>query len=360
MTGEIRVGVIGAVWGERAHVPSIKDLPEFELAAICTGHPETAEAMKERTGAPKAYSDVSQLVQDPDIDLITISTRVPLHKPFAEAALNAGKHVFSEWPMALDVPEAQEMVRLAKDNNRIGSVGLQRRWSPVHMYLRHLVEDGYIGEVLNFSMNVFAPQYIQPTTTARWWLPIKEEGGNALTIAGGSAIDSLCWVLGDPAELAASVETRLKQWTWADTGETIDVTAPDTVMASIRLKSGALGSVAISRVSWHGSGSRLEIYGTKGSLHLLQGQGQGQILMGAKGGEELQELVPPSEFTFVPEIPQNAMYFAVAQTFRKLADAIKHGQEFNPDFGTALHLHRILESIERASAEKKWIRVELD
>ena len=82
--------------------------------------------------------------------------------------------------------------------------------------------------------------------------------------------------------------------------------------------------------------------------------------MGAKGGEDLQELVPPSEFNFVPEIPQDAMYFAVAQTFKKLADAIKNGQDFSPDFGTALHLHRILECIERASVEKKWVKVDLD
>ncbi len=358
---KVRVAVIGATWGERAHVAAAKSLPEMELAAVCTAHPETAAAMAERTGAAKAYSDVAELVRDPDIDLVTIAVRPALHHPLAEVALKAGKHVYCEWPAALNVAQAQDLANLARDNNRMVSVGLQARWSPILMNMQRLIQEGYVGQVLNFAFTQIMSQYQRPTASNRWWTTIREEGGNALTLQGGAAMQVLTWVLGDPAELAAAADVRLKQWTWSDTGETIDVSSPDSLAISIRMKSGAVGTVTISRVSWNGSGQRLEIYGTEGSLHLTRIESDGrrrQALLGSKGDEPLQELLPPQEFTFVTEVPGYATVFPLAQSFRKLAGAITTGQPTEPNAETALRIHRVLAAIAQASDEKRWVPVE--
>ena len=355
---KVRVGVIGATWGERAHVPAVKALPEMELAAVCTAHRETAEAMAQRTGAPKAYSDAAQLLQDPDIDLVTIAVRPALHHPLAEAALKAGKHVYCEWPAALNVAQAQDLVNLARESKRMVMVGLQAQWSPIIMHMRRLMQEEYVGEVLNFAFTQIMSQYQRPTHSGRWWTTVKEEGGSTLFLQGGAVMQVLTWVLGDPTELAAAADVRLKQWTWSDTGETIDVTSPDTLAIALRLKSGAVGTVTVSRVSWNGSGQRLEIYGTEGSLQLTRIESEGrrrQALLGAKDDEPLQELTPPEDLFFVSEVPRYATLFPVAQSFRQLARAIRTGEPTEPGPDTTLSLHRILAAIEQASQEKRWV-----
>ncbi len=358
---KLRVGVIGATWGERAHAAAVKSLPEMELAAVCTAHPETAAAMAERTGAAKAYNDIGQLVGDPDIDLITIAARPSLHHPLAEAALKAGKHVYCEWPTALSVAEAEDLVRLAKEKNRLVSVGLQARWSPIIMNLQRLVQEGYVGEVLNFNFGQVSSQYQRPTPSDRWWTRVNEEGGSALSLHGGAALQVITWALGQPAELAATADVRLKKVTWSDTGETIEPSSPDTVVANIRMESGVVGTLTISRISWNGSGQRFEIYGTEGSLHLTRVESDGrrrQALLGAKGDEPLEELPTPEEFSFVPEVPPYATVFPVAQSFRMLGRAILSGEPVEPSIETGLRIHHILAAMDRASTEKRWVPVE--
>ncbi len=359
---KVRVAVIGATWGERAHVPAAKSLPEMELAAVCTAHPETAAAMAERTGAAMAYSDISQLVRDPDIDLVTIAARPALHHPLAAAAIKGGKHVYCEWPAALNVAEAEDLAKLARDHSRMVSVGLQARWSPIIMNMQRLIQEGYVGEVLNFNFAQIMSQYQRPTASARWWTAIKEEGGSTLSLQGGAALQVLTWVLGDPAELAAAADVRLKQWTWSDTGETIDVSSPDTLAITMRMEGGAVGTLTISRVSWNGSGQRFEIYGTEGSLQLTRIESEGrrrQALLGSKGDEPLEELIAPQEFTFVSEVPGYATIFPVAQSFRKLAAAIRTGEPTEPSAETGLRIHRVLAAIQQASDEKRWVSIGL-
>src|SRR5581483_11731598 len=101
----IRVGVIGATWGERALAPAVKSLPEMELAAACTAHEDTAKAMAERIGAPRAYGDYEKLVADPKIDAVAVAVRPALHFPITQAALKAGKHVYCEWPSGLGLDQ---------------------------------------------------------------------------------------------------------------------------------------------------------------------------------------------------------------------------------------------------------------
>lgn len=361
---KIRVGVIGARWGEQALVAAVKSLPEMELAAVCTAHPETAEAMAARTGAPKAYGDYLKLVEDRDIDLIAVSVRPALHHPITKAALNTGKHVYCEWPGGLNLGQVEDLLALSRQKQLMTAVGLQARWSPVVMWFHRLMREGYVGDVLNFSFTQMMSQYNRPTPSARWWTTKEEEGGTALTLQGGAVFDLLSFIAGDPAELAASVDVRLKQWTWSDTKETVDVTAPDTVAVALRLKSGAVGTVTISRVSWQGSGQRLEIYGTKGSLQLglvwnEAIKGRRLVLMGGKAGEPPKELPVPEELFFTPEMPSESQHYPVAQSFRQLGQAIRSKEPMEPDYRTAVRIHRILAAIDQASQERRWVSVDL-
>ncbi len=97
---KIRVGTIGANadrgWGSSAHIPALRTLPQYELTAVCTAHQDTAEESARRFGDRLAFHDHREMVNHPDIDLVTVAVRVPYHRELTADALNAGKHVYTE------------------------------------------------------------------------------------------------------------------------------------------------------------------------------------------------------------------------------------------------------------------------
>ena len=100
LENKIRIGIIGANanygWSMRAHLPALLALPEYELTAVCTSNAETAAESAKAYGARLPFHDYQEMVVHPDIDLVSVSVRVPLHHDMVMAALQAGKHVFCE------------------------------------------------------------------------------------------------------------------------------------------------------------------------------------------------------------------------------------------------------------------------
>src|ERR1700692_2254576 len=130
-TEKIRVGIIGASmrtgWGRDAHIPALSALPEFEITAVSTSRQETADETAKHFGVPPAFADPCKMVQHPDVDLVTICVRVPFHHQLGMAALNAGKHLYCEWPLAATTEQAQQMRDLAVLQGVHHMVGLKAR-----------------------------------------------------------------------------------------------------------------------------------------------------------------------------------------------------------------------------------------
>src|SRR3954468_5507225 len=116
--GKIRVGIVGASasrgFASIAHIPALHALPQFEIAAVCTTRPETAQAAARHYGAPLAFSDPDEMARHPDVDLVTVSVKVPDHYRPVMAAIEAGKHVYCEWPLGRDTDEANRMLDAAE------------------------------------------------------------------------------------------------------------------------------------------------------------------------------------------------------------------------------------------------------
>src|SRR4051794_26760638 len=272
MAAKIRVGIVGATvtqggsgWGANAHVPALHALPDYELKAVCTAHEETAKASAEAFGAELAFHDIEEMIAHPDVDLIVVVVRVPGHHALVMSALEAGKAVFCEWPLGATVAEAEDMATLARERSVATIVGLQARSDPSIMYARELVHQGYIGEIVSASMRSVS-QAIPNRGEGRIWQGDKRNGANTLTIAGGHAIDALCFVLGEFTEVSARLATRIAEWHNTDTGETMKVDSPDWISVSGPLKSGAEVSFLTTTVPFNPSGNRFEIYGREGTI----------------------------------------------------------------------------------------------
>jgi predicted dehydrogenase len=135
----------------------------------------------------------------------------------------------------------------------------------------------------------------------------------------------------------------------------VDVTAPDNVLVQGRLENGAVANAYVGVHPYHGSGHRLEIYGTDGTLVMIGGGQSGEelqrrIMGGQKGDKALQELPVPERFTWVPDAVRNGgPAYDVGQMWVKFAEAIRTGAEIEPDFDHAVRRHRSLDAIVRAS-----------
>ena len=120
-SSKIRVGIVGANpqrgFASVAHIPALQALPDFEIIAVCTSRQDSAEAAARHLGARLAFSDCEKLAQHPDVDLVTVSVKVPDHYRPVMAAIEAGKHVYSEWPLGRDTAEA---IRHARCGERQG------------------------------------------------------------------------------------------------------------------------------------------------------------------------------------------------------------------------------------------------
>ena len=267
MADTIRTGIVGATvtqggsgWGANAHVPALHLLPDYTLQAVCTAHEDTAQASKAKFDAVHAFHDIDAMAQHPEIDLVVVCVRVPGHKNLVMAGLHAHKAVFCEWPLGATLAEAQEMATCAKARGLKTIVGLQARSDPTLMYARDLIHEGYIGEVLTANLRVISQQALE-RGAGRIWQGNRTNGANTLTIAGGHAIDGLCYVLGEFDALAARLATRIKAWKSTETGQDVPVDSPDTISVAGVLQSGAEVSVHVAAIPFHPSGTRLEIYG---------------------------------------------------------------------------------------------------
>jgi predicted dehydrogenase len=362
MADKVRLGFVGAnvraAWASQSHFPALLASPDVELTAVCTTRPATAEEAREAFGAKLAFSDWREMVQSADIDAVAVVVRVPEHYGPTRAALEAGKHVYTEWPLGRSTTEAEELAALARSAGVQTVIGLQSRVSPTLMYMKELLETGYVGEPLSINMSGFrVNQSHMPS--ARTWQADARLGANTLTIAFGHVVDALRFVAGDFTRVRTLVKVQTPRWHETDTGNAVEVTSPDTVLVSGVLASGAVASVHVAAVAWAGSGFRMEIYGRGGTLvvtgSVSSQRGETLRLRGAHGTSELTDLEVPDRFVVVPHDFPRGDPFNVGQMYRLFAEGIRTGQSSAPSFETAVGLHRFLDAITESSVSAREV-----
>jgi predicted dehydrogenase len=366
MTDKIRVGIVGATvtpggsgWGANAHVPALKALPQYELTGVCTAHEDTAKASAAAFGAERAFHRFSDMAGHPEIDLIVVCVRVPAHRDLVVDGLKAGKPVFCEWPLGRTLAEAEEMAGLARQRSLKTIVGLQARSAPAILYARDLIRAGYIGDVLTANLTCAVQAQLQ-RGPGRIWQGIRANGANVLTITGGHAIDALCAVLGEFAEVSARVSTRIPEWRTPD-GKAVPVDSPDSINVVGRMVSGAEVSVNVAAGPSNPGGNRIEIYGREGALVLRAdgsfNTGPSQLHAG-KGKEPMASMPVPAKYKFAPEATPGGQPYNVAQAYARAADALRGGGSFDVDFNLAVQRHKLIDAIERSSATGRSVKVD--
>jgi predicted dehydrogenase len=194
----------------------------------------------------------------------------------------------------------------------------------------------------------------------RIWQGVRANGANTLTIAGGHAIDALCTVLGEFAELSARVSTRIPEWRDLS-GNPVPVDAPDSINVVGRMVSGAEVSINVAAVPSNPDGNRMEIYGREGALVIRAvgslNIGPSQVHAG-RGKEPMTPMPVPSKYKVAPEGTPAGPAYNVAQAYARAADALRGAGSFDVDFNLAVQRHKLIDAIERSSATGRSVKVD--
>ena len=355
---KIRVGIIGADpdrgWAKQAHIPALKSLSDdFEITALSTTRRESADAASKLFGVPLAYDNHQELVDSTSVDVVALTVKVPHHLELATAALNARKAVYCEWPLGNGLKEAETLAALAKQKGVLAVSGLQARSAPSVAYVRDLIKQRYVGEVLSTTLIGSGMGWGPTVEPFNAYLNDKKNGATMLSIALGHAADALCHCLGEIRELSATMTMRRKSFTVAGMGESKPMAVDDQVAVSGLLEGGAAFSIHYRGGSSRGTNLLWEINGTDGDLQLTADGGQAQLfemnVRGGKGAQTSLEILPvPEEYRWAP--PQPGLGTNVAQAWARFACDYRQGTRLCPTFDDAVKRHRMLSAIETAAA----------
>ncbi|WP_320167959.1 Gfo/Idh/MocA family oxidoreductase [Mangrovibacterium marinum] len=257
--GAVRWGIIGC--GDVTEVksgPAFQKTEHSELIAVMRRNAEKAADYAHRHGVPKWYADADQLIADPDINAIYIATPPGTHALYAIKAMQAGKPVYVEKPMAATYAECLEMLKVSKETGMPLNVAYYRRTLPAYLKAKELIENGTLGQILTVSITLHKAADEHSTSKDNWRLDPKIAGGGLFYDLASHQLDYLDFLFGPVTEVNGMAYNKAGYYE-----------AEDTVSAIFTFKNGVTGTGSwCFVVDQSAEQDKIEISGTKGRLSL--------------------------------------------------------------------------------------------
>ncbi len=366
----IGVGLIGSGFMGKAHAlawnavrPVFGDIPKIRLAHLGDANDGLAKAKADEFGFAKGSGDWRAVVNDPDVDVVSITTPNKFHLEMANAALAAGKHVWCEKPMAPTIAEAEKMLAAAKASGKVTVLGYNYIQNPVIRHIRQLLSEGTIGEINHvrvemdedFMADPEAP-FQQRHEKANGWGAIDDFGVHPLSIIL-TLFGPLDKVMCDMSKPYAMRKTPQ--------GER-EVEVYDIATILMRLKNGAAGHIAISRTAWGRKGRiALMIVGTKGTILFDQERfNEFQLYLTADRATEAgfrTVLTAPHHKPYDRFIPAagHSLGFGDLKVIecRQLVGRMLGEVSLSIDFAEGIEIERAVNAMARSFQEERWVTV---
>ena len=367
------LGLIGTGFMGKAHALAyraapavIGDVPHVRLAALCDTPADRAETMARQLGFARATDNWRDVIGDPAVDIVSVTTPNALHHEMALAAIAAGKHVHCEKPLALTLKQAEEMEAAARAAGTRTMVGYNYIHNPAVSHARALIETGRIGRAVHFRGWVDEDYQADPDLPWTWRARRAEAGLGTLGDLGCHLVSMAHVLMGPIDSLIADTQIIHETRPLAEGSGRAEVENEDTASAIVRFANGAQGSICTSRSAW-GRKNKLdwEVHGTAGmiafsqerlnelQLYLSEGpkteQGFRTILTGPEHPPYGQFCPAPGHQLGIGDLKT----IEVAQFLR----AIAKGRDAFPNFTDALGFERVVHAIDQSARDGR--RVEL-
>jgi predicted dehydrogenase len=356
MSKALQVGIIGASptrgWARISHVPAVQALDGLELTAVVSSDQTKADAAAQAYGARVGYGSAKDMFADPNVDIVSVCVKVPDHLDLVRGAVEAGKHVYCEWPLGRNLTEAKEIAAGARKAGVHVAIGLQARRNPASSQAGALIADGAIGPVLGarvYSTTVAWGRVIEP---GMLFAEDPFSAVNLVTVQAMHTIDLAIALLGGLADVSALASRQFSEiQVHGQDGFRVRTTF-DHLLMQARLNTG--GTLSVEVVGGrppHDTPFRLEITGERGTLSLdggaPRGFQSGRLRLSLDGKEQA---IDEGKLARLPEEAVN-----VAAIYAALRDDILNQTAMSPDFDHAVRLTRMIEDLLASSADGRRV-----
>jgi predicted dehydrogenase len=374
---EIGVGLIGYKFMGRAHSNAYRQVASFfdvdpapRMAAICGRDAAGVREATDTLGWESYETDYRKLIARDDIGLVDVVTPGNAHREIVLSALEAGKHVLCEKPLANTLSEAREMLTAARNAGTVNMVCFNYRRAPAVQLARKLVEDGRLGEVRHWRATYLQDFIMDPGFPLIWRLKKEVSGSGALGDIGAHIIDLAHFVVGEISEVTGMTQTFVKERPLEDgSGETGEVTVDDAAAFLARFENGAVGTFEASRfAAGRRNQNSFEVNGSKGSVAFdLERMNELEVFFAddaadVQGFRTVNVTEPDHPYTGAWWPPGHILGYehTFVHTVKDLMDGIKAGESPAPTFEDGFRCQAVLDAVERSAASGEWKKPETE
>jgi predicted dehydrogenase len=373
---EIGVALIGYNFMGRAHSNAYRQVRHFfeprlvpRLKVLCGRNAAAVEAAAARLGFEEWATDWREVVNREDIGLVDVSTPGDSHAEIAIAAAKAGKAVICEKPLANTVAEARAMLTAVTRAGVVHMVCHNYRRAPAVMLAKRIIDEGRLGRIYHYRGTYLQDWLVDPDFPLEWRLQKKVAGSGALGDLASHSIDLARFLVGEISELAAGLETFVKERPLEDQPKKKGkVTVDDASAAVVRFGNGALGTIEATRMaSGRKNHNRFEINGSLGSLAFdLERLNELQVFFRSDPGEVqgfrtvLATEAAHHRYVKAWWPPGHALGYehTFVHTIHDLLEAIADHEIPQPSFADGLANQQVLAAMEKAARTNRWVRVQ--
>ena len=375
---ELGIALIGYGGVARVHAMAYRAIPfhyglpsdTFKIIGVVSKNPKAAETASKEIQCEVWTTDYHDLLAREDVDLVDICVPNHLHEELILAAAAAGKHIFCEKPLAMDVLQGKRIVAAVEQAGVKNQLNFNFRFYPAVSRARQMIAEGFLGRVYSFRGCFYRSSYINPDKPLSWRLKKEIAGGGALFDLGSHVLDLIYYLLGDFGSVYATVDTLIKERPIASgSKEKGPVDVDDIVLMQVRMANSVLGTVEISRMGTGATNDmKVEIFGEKGALRfsaeepswleVFDVHDPDQPIGGMSGFRKVQA-VGRFEGHKAPDwsmAPGFVTTFVESQY--RFLQAVSDDLQPAPTFKDGLHIQEVMQAAICSSEETRWVSIE--
>ncbi|MCD9188770.1 MAG: Gfo/Idh/MocA family oxidoreductase [Pyrinomonadaceae bacterium] len=361
MSKKVRIGFIGTGFARTVQIPSFLKCENAEIVSVASYTIENAEKTAKLFAIPHFTDDWRETVAHENVDLVCITTPPVLHCEQTLAAIENGKHVLCEKPMAMSVSEAREMTEKAREKGVLALIDFELRFQQGRQKALEIIRGGELGKIRHAKYNFRAPQRGSLDIPWNWWSD-KTKGGGAVGAMASHMIDSFYFFLGtEAASVFCQLQTHIKQRKDPDKNEMRDVTTDDEAMFVFRFAENeftedATGLISLSVTEQPKYQNTLEFFGTKGAIRI---EHRGELFI-TRNGEKDWTKIETDPGTNVPGIGDTGFARGFMAFAPKIVEAIlkeKTEIEFAAKFEDGLKVQKIIDAAHESNEKGCLVKI---
>lgn len=342
----IRLGIVGSNYGRTVQLPAFRADPRCQVVAIAGSNEARTAELARAAGIAKAYGDWRALVEDADVDAVSVATLPSLQAQIAIRALELGKPVFIEKPMASDLPSARAMLDSARKAHLPTMIDFNFHQIMSWQRAKELLDEGAIGALRHIAVH-WHVESRSLQLRMRNWKTMGDTGGGVIGNFISHCFHYLEWFAGPIGGLSARIA-----------GLPDDPDTETTVAMAMRLNQGVMVSLSMSCASYLGIGHRIEFFGENGTLVLhnptLDYMRGFELLLGSRPGAfERIDVTDPIDVQY-----PDGRIAPVSRLVNRFIDAIARGGLAAPGFAEGYRVQCLIDAARRSNGQGRWIEIE--